>query len=356
MTAADPLGLAGSDLAGYRVGGFLGDGAFAFVYAATSPSGEERALKILNPRAGAQQILEFENEGTLLLQLAHCSGVVEIFESLDVPATVAQAGGGTFSIRLRFHVLRRAAGSMDELAASAQRLDWPSRLSLFRNVTLGVHQAHLSDVVHRDLKCANCLLFLEGGSLTARLADFGRSRSLSAPPAAHPMLYEWPRGDPVFAPPELLSGLGFDTPETHRCADLYGLGSLLFELTFGQGITGLALQPRMAVIDSTASLPALKRQAAYAGQVSEIRGWYEPFFAAFENTCPGSIRGAAGALLRQLCDPDPSRRLPAVAPGRRAQRANELQWLLRRVDSLRLALRNDIKQRQRLAIKKEGGG
>ncbi|WP_370521021.1 protein kinase [Cellulomonas sp. H30R-01] len=324
------------------------------MYAATDPSGEERAVKILNPRAGAQQMLEFENEGTLLLQLAGCSGVVDIFDSLDVSATVAVSGGGTFPIRLRFHVLKRASGSMDELAANAQMLDWPSRLSLFRDVVLGVHQMHLNDVVHRDLKCSNCLLFLQRGALSARLADLGRSRNLLAAPAAHPMLYEGPRGDPDFAPPELLWGVGSDTPETHRCADLYGVGSLFFELTFGQGITGLALQPRRTLIHAEASLPPNQRRMAYAGRASEIRAWYEPFFAAFENACPGCIRNSAGALLRQLCDPEPGRRLPSVAPGRRAQRPNELQWLLHRVDALRLTLRNDIKQRQRLSIKKEG--
>ncbi|MGW6130809.1 protein kinase domain-containing protein [Cellulomonas sp. NPDC055163] len=354
MTVVDPLGLSGTTLAHYEVGEFLGHGAFGFVYAAVSSAGDEKALKILNPRAGAQQIIEFDNEGTLLLQLGGCSGVVDISESLDVSTTVAAAGGGSFPIRLRFHALGRASGSMDELAASAGRLDWQSRLSLFRDVVLGAHQMHLNGIVHRDLKCANCLIFLERGSLVARVADLGRSRNLSAAPSVTPMAYEMPRGDPDFAPPELLWGVGADTPETHKCADLYGLGSLLFELTFGQGITGLALYPRFPIIHSDAALPVGTRGAAYLGRASEIRGWFEPYFAAFETACPGSIRAPASAVLRQLCDPVPTNRMPVVGPGRRGPRRNELQWLLQRVDAMRAALRNDIKQRERLLIRKEG--
>lgn len=350
---ADPLGLTGNKLGGYDVEEFISSGAFAFVYAASRPGNPRRfALKILNPSAGAQQILEFENEGSLLFKLSDCSGVVDILESLEEPTVVTGQGGLRLSIRLRFHVLGRADGCLTELLADVSSLDWPSRLSLFRGLVLGVHQMHLRSIVHRDLKAANALLYLTGGGVAARISDLGRSRDLGDPASVPPLVYRFTRGDPDFTPPEFLWYLGEDTPLGHRCADLYGLGSMLFELTLGHGLTSAALFPLQALIVPDLSLSDHQRAQTYRARLAEVRAWLEPHFQLFEQAAPSAIRPQAGQLLRQLCDPDPAARLPRVRPGHRAPRQDELNWLLNRVDMLRLTIRNSLRQQETLMTRK----
>lgn len=352
--AADPLGIVAQQLGVYRVDDFRSSGAFAFVYAAThTPSGATVALKLLNPNAGWPQQREFDNEGNLLLKMSGSSAVVGLLDSDVVTVqVVATAGAASFPVKLRYHVLELADGCLDELIADLSHLDWPSRLALFRDAVLGIHQLHNRHVVHRDLKSPNCLLFREGGEVRVKVGDLGRARDLQQPAGAVPLDYVFGRGDPDFAPPEFLWGLGDDSPDTHRRADLYGLGSLLFELGVGQGITGLAVFPQAQHVLAHHQLAATQRSAAYRARLAEIRGWYEGPFRLFEAAVPKSIRPHASRLVRLLCDPDPRLRVPQVAPGRRSLPTDGLPWLLHRADVLRLTLRNDIRQTERLRSRK----
>jgi serine/threonine protein kinase len=224
---------------------------------------------------------------------------------------------------------------------------------MFRDIVLGVHQMNQRNLVHRDLKAANCLLFPHGNGLTVKLSDLGRSRDLTQPAGATLDEYSFGRGDPDFAPPEMILGVGTDSPLSHRCADLYGIGSILFELAIGQGITGLALFPNAGTVLFRRSLPGDQRRKEYKLRLAETRSLYQQSFEVFDSAVPASIRQPAGQLIRQLCDPDPYMRLPKVAPGKRAPRPDELSWLLRRADALRLALSNDLRQAERLRLRKE---
>jgi len=351
---ADPLAIIGQSFGEYEVLAFRDRGNFGLIYEARyRPTGTPVALKILRPSAGWEQQREFDNEGNLLLKMTGAGGVVDILDTDHVTVNVTAAGGAAqFPVRLRYHVLELADGCLTELLTNLPALDWPSRLGLFRNVVLGIHQMHSRKLVHRDVKGSNCLLFMDGRSVVAKINDLGRSRDLDQPPGALPLDYVFGRGDPDFAPPELLWGLGDDLPATHRAADLYGLRSVFFELAVGQGITALALFPQAVTIVPHQSLPLNRRRATYHARLAEIRDWYQPAFQIFDGAVPAAIRQQAGRLVRQLCDPDPERRLPQVALGRRRSTGKELGWLLNRVDILRLTLNNDLKQVERLRLRK----
>lgn len=352
MTVPDPLGITGRNFAGYSVEAYRGAGAFGFVYNAVDVASDTPlALKILNPGASLMPVQEFVNEGNLLLKMTGASGVLDLLDTGEESIPVPLPTGGTIALPFRYHALERAEDSLAALLPELDSLDWTSRLRLFRDVVLGLHQMHDRDIVHRDLKAENCLLFRDGRGLQAKVADLGRSRDLNMPPAA--LSYATERGDPTFAPPELLWGSGADTRQTHVCADLYGLGSLLFELGVGQGLTGVALLGRLGTVNHHRLLPTdVERRRSYEARVAEIRGWYQPSFAAFDAALPPAIRGHAGALLRQLCDPDPRRRLPRLRPGVRGAPGNGLCWLLNRVDIIRLTYANHLKQQQRLQSRK----
>jgi eukaryotic-like serine/threonine-protein kinase len=354
MMPLDPLNIIGNTLGEYEIVSYRGAGAFGYVYEALhNVSGTGVALKILNPNAGWPQRREFDNEGSLLLALTGDSGVVTILDTGAQRINVVATGLAQFPFQLRYHVLELAQGSLDELLAELSKLDWPSRLKMFRDIVLGTHQMHQRNLVHRDLKAANCLLFTDGNSVTVKLSDLGRSRDLSRPAGATQQEYFFGRGDPNYAPPEMILGIGADSALSHRCADMYGIGSILFELAIGQGITGLALLPNAASIVARRSLPPDQRQKEYRLRLAETRSWYGSAFELFDSAVPKPIRQPAGQLIRQLCDPDPYSRLPRVAPGKRALRSDELLWLLRRADVLRLTMNNAIRQAEQLRSRKE---
>jgi serine/threonine protein kinase len=354
VTNGDPLAISGQVFGEYIAEGFRGHGAFGWVYNAIhSPSGTLVALKILNPNAGLIQQQEFDNEGALLLKMTGASNVVDLLDSGEEYKEVTLPGGVKLPVRFRYHVLERADDCLDQLLLDVASLDWTSRLHLFRDAVLGVHQMHGRRLAHRDLKAANCLLFKEGRGLKVKIADLGRSRDLRQQPRAPVQAYAFERGDPDFAPPELLWGSGEDVPQNHICADLYGLGSLLYELVLGHGITGIALLGQYNQIRHHRGLSSNEsRRRTYRARLPEIRDWYQPAFHVFGQAAPPAIRFHTGSMLRQLCDPDPMKRLPQLAPGKRRQPNNDLCWLLNKVDIVRLTLSNDLKQSQRLRSRK----
>lgn len=334
---SDEMMFLGQTLNDYRFVRYLGEGAFSLVFAATHiPSGTDVAIKVLNLRATPDQLHEFQNEERLLFKLSGAEHVVDIFDSqvaqMDV---VLQASGLPTSIDVHFHVLELADGSVDHLVARLGNVPWSERLALYRDLALGVHQMHSNSIVHRDLKSANCLLIAKRMNvILAKVSDLGRSRDLTEDGVASILHYRVGRGDRSYAPAEMIWCLGKDDPLSHRLGDLYGLGSLLYEFTTGQGITALALAPQYSSIQSDLSLPEDQRRQRYAARQNEIRAWFETAYASASPQIPMAIRHETLTLLRQLCDPDPMSRLPKIAPGQRLRLPTDLNWLLRRVDIL----------------------
>jgi serine/threonine protein kinase len=272
----DPGILVNQDLDGYLVVAPIGSGAFSYVYEAIHvATGTRVALKVLKFGAGLEQRREFSNEAQLLVALSSSSRVIDIVNSLTVNWSVPIAGGGTAPFAVDFHVLEMAEGNLSDLVVSGAGWPWNERLDLYRDVVLGLHQMHRADMAHRDLKAANCLLVQQSRSrLCAKVSDLGRSRNLRDPAGAPIAAYDWARGDPQFAPPEVLWKLGSDSRDCHLRADLYGLGSLLFEIAVGQGISLFALYPQGAQILADHALNKLDRLTRYRSRLSEIRTWY----------------------------------------------------------------------------------
>ncbi|HTV15662.1 MAG TPA: protein kinase [Acidobacteriaceae bacterium] len=91
-----------------------------------------------------------------------------------------------------------------------------------RQMAAGLHAAHMSGVVHRDIKPGNVFLLQAGG---VKILDFGLSRiahetRLTAP---HQVM-----GTLAYMPPEQLAG----DPVDHR-ADIWSLGAVLYEMAAG---------------------------------------------------------------------------------------------------------------------------
>jgi serine/threonine protein kinase len=338
---SDPF--VGQTLNGYLITRRRGQGAFSWVYEATHvASGTPVAVKMLKTAAAPAQIQEFENEGELLVALSGASRVVDILDRQTSSLTVTLPGSSTtLPITAYFHVLELADDCLDSLIAKIDQIPWAERLGLYRDAVLGVHQMHRSSVVHRDLKSANCLVF-EGdfNSVTVKVNDLGRARDLRKAAMAAAIHYRVGRGDPAYWAPEHLWELGRDENLAHRAADLFGLGSLLYEFMTGQGLTGVALLPKGHLINADRLLPEGQRRLIYAARHNEIRAWVESALAIAESTIPKVIRQQGLQLVRDLCDPHPINRFPKVVGIKRRRIPDDLNWLLRRTDILLKQLKN----------------
>lgn len=324
--------LEGETFGEYRFVEYLGAGAFTIVFDAVHlPSGDHVAVKVLPPGANATSQAEFANEATLLSSANSCSNVVRLFDSdhMPVPLTLPGTTSGVV-LPMQYHALEIAEGCLEELVLHRDRLTWIERLKLWRGVILGTHQLHLRRIAHRDLKSENCLLFLRPKSVTeCKVADLGRSRDLRENPIHSPLQYSVGLGDPRFAPPEFLTLQGVDSKEQHLRADLYGLGSVLYELATGQGVTSMAMGYGYDVLAENLRM----KNAGMSLDLSALVAPYENAFQVFSNSLPPVLRSHALPLMRQLCSPQPEKRVNKSRFGRPDPDPG-LNWLLRRADIL----------------------
>jgi serine/threonine protein kinase len=116
------------------------------------------------------------------------------------------------------------------------------------HVARGVHEAHLRNVFHRDLKPRNVLV--TPNSRRARVTDFGLAVSGASPDAAHPtitLLKRGPsgpvsvRGTPEYMAPEQARGLPLtlDARSAEDRAvlvaiDVWGIGAIAYDLLMGR--------------------------------------------------------------------------------------------------------------------------
>jgi serine/threonine protein kinase len=340
----------------YQVQDFLAAGGFCFVFMARDLlAGQDVALKILSLSASTDQQIEFESEGQMLDKLRKSSNVVDLIDSNnDVILVQALQTRVQIPIQVRYLALELADACLTELIVKRQQLPWKERLFLLRGVVKGIHQMHILQMVHRDIKSENVLLFEEPKTVvTTKVTDLGRGRDLQAPRRFQLEAYEIGRGDLRFAPPELLWFQGSDGSLGWLCADIYLLGSVLFELATGQGITALTFGDSRNVLTVAQRIPRAVREREFRARISEMRRRYELAYSVFEQSVPPAIKSPASSLLRQLTDPDPLRRLPRPRPSLRLPTTWDLQWLLRRIDILLLTLRKAEIQAARLRRRKE---
>jgi serine/threonine protein kinase len=331
----------------------INDGFFSHVFRGVDQhSGETVAIKMLSPLRVLQDAscaIEFDTEARLLDILSNASNVVDSKGTFtDTVAVELPPGtGNVLHLTVRYHALECADCALDEVVVNRALFDWPTRLQLFRLAVAGVHQMHIARVVHRDLKSSNALLFdTAKQTSTLKLSDFGRSRALKEAASLPPLAYVAGRGDQSFAPPELFWLLGVDDDVSFRRADIYLLGSLLFELATGQGMTGIAIPDRQARFMAALSMQESERLRSFRATVGVLRASYKLALDVLAAELPPSIRLDVVDLVRQMCDPDPAAREHRFRAERRTQTWG-LEWVFRRVDIISRCLRKPLAHAQK---------
>lgn len=275
-------------------------------------------MELLDKLRGCDRVVQMLDNGTHSVSLAH-------------PAT-----GEAIPLTTEFAILELAAGSLADLVLHGPSFGWPDRLRLYRDVVKGLHQMHLRRIVHRDLKTENCLVFDQPE--VAKVADLGRAHDTREAPRFAIEAYLAGRGDTRFAPYEFLWLQGTHDPVAQASADLFLLGSLLFEVVTGIGLTAVVTSRPLDIIRHNAALPDEDRLREWRGRQAWLREGTRQTLQLLASETPAPIRARTVDLVAMLTDPDPARRLPTFVGGRRRVDPWDLQWLLERVDGLRRAI------------------
>ena len=209
----EPEQLIGRTAGPYTIDRLIGQGGFAWVFAARhGTTGTTAAIKVLRPRyAGDDQFAtRFRNEAKVASELRHPN----IVRLLDVGET-----GDLTYFAMDFYP--------DTLAARLGRDGPLAEADLVRiavDVVNGLAFAHQAGIVHRDIKVDNIMFTLEGAAV---IADFGIARAVSGYVTATGV--NMTIGTAAYVSPEQAQGRPLDGR-----SDLYALGVTLYKAATGE--------------------------------------------------------------------------------------------------------------------------
>ena len=205
--------LVGCSVGPYTIEKLVGEGGFAWVFAARRDDDDERAaLKVLKPRYAGDKEFEgrFRNEYTVASELVH-PNLVRIID-------VGQADNLTY-ISMDLY-----PGSVAFLIEKDIRISEEKLVEIATDVTAGLAFAHQQGIVHRDIKPDNILLDEDG---TAGISDFGIAKAVSGYVTATGV--NMTIGTPQYISPEQAQGRTLDGR-----SDLYSLGVTLYKAATGE--------------------------------------------------------------------------------------------------------------------------
>ncbi|MFB0565781.1 MAG: serine/threonine protein kinase, partial [Candidatus Aminicenantaceae bacterium] len=173
---------------------------------------EEVALKLIKPEIASDKktIERFSNELKYARKIAH-RNVCRMYDLGEEKQT-------------HYITMEYVPGEdLRSMIKMVGQLSAAQAVSIARQVSEGLAEAHRLGVVHRDLKSSNIMIDKAGN---ARIMDFGLARSLQAKgiPDAGMMV-----GTPEYISPEQVDG-----KDTDQRSDIYSLGVIIYEMMTGR--------------------------------------------------------------------------------------------------------------------------
>lgn len=205
----------------YFLDRFLDSGASGHVYRARGIRFTRHfAIKIVDTnRAGDEEFREqmvrsFQREIDTLSQIKN-PHVVGVYEAIKLSETI-------FGLVMEYI----DGQTLDQLMEDRQGLPIEDAVSIVQQIANGLHEAHRSGIIHRDIKPQNIMVEkLPATGLFARVLDFGIAHVVGSNQQSHRFL-----GTPLYASPEQCRG----NLQLDGRTDIYSLGCLLFHLLTGQ--------------------------------------------------------------------------------------------------------------------------
>ena len=266
--------------------------------------------------------------------LSHCkerrlSHVVLAIEH----GTVQVPGLSQMEGRVFYLIFEMATGDVRVQMDTSKRFDVLWCMRALKDVCLGLHQVHREMIAHQDMKPSNVLTYT-GGAF--KVADFGRS-SRRGHVARHDS-YQI-AGDKTYAPPELLYGfLHTDFIPRRIGCDLYMMGNLAAFLFSGVNVTSHLLS----------HLDPQHHPRNWAGTYEEVLPYLENAFSrVLDELHPlvdEIVRDDVITLVRDLCEPDLSRRGHSRSLGKPGQYSLERYVSQLDLTAKRLAIRVNSKR------------
>ena len=216
---ADEVALIGQRIGVYEIDRALGRGGMGSVYLAHRVDGsveQQVAIKVVRRELLASNaVARFHLERQVLASLRH-PNIAVLFDA------------GELADHSPYAVMEYVDGETITAYADARALDIGQRIALFLKVCDAVAFAHRNLVVHRDLKPNNVLVTFAG---EPKLLDFGIAKPLASVIGTTPV-FETADAHRFFSPHNAAPEQLRNEPITLAC-DVYGLGTLLYELLTG---------------------------------------------------------------------------------------------------------------------------
>ncbi len=207
---------AGENIGKYDVVDEIGRGGMSIVYKARDPDLNRLVaikLMISKSREG-HDLLRFQQEARAASKLEHPNIVkVHDFSTTD--------DGTPYLVMSYLNGISLADAIKTEGNFSFDR--W---LSVFTQACRALDHAHLSGVVHRDVKPSNFVLAQENGIEVIKLVDFGIAKNASDDLGLTKVGEVF--GSPLYMSPEQCAGTKLDTR-----SDIYSLGCVMYEALAG---------------------------------------------------------------------------------------------------------------------------
>jgi len=222
----------------------------------------------------ASAIAEFETEAKIMLESNH-PNIVHVYRICLTPKRIG--------LVMEFMALGSLKAAIKKKSI---RLTWDTLWNIAYDLATVTDFLHKQDIVHRDIKTDNLLLYQEEGEIHAKLADFGLSKRQKVSDASVTMQI----GTYKYMAPEMMLG---DGHYSEKACDVYAIG-----MTF------------VALINQEEPYPKMRGGMFLPGAVGRGERWqklgkknYDPAFFKLTNLCRSinpSERPTAKELVKQL--------------------------------------------------------
>jgi len=144
-------------------GDVLGEGGFGTVYQGVWHDSTVAIKQLKQQSLTEDSVAELHSEATIMSQLRNPHVLQFYGFCFDAPH---------FALVMEY----MPEGSMYGLLHSDQALGWDARTTMGIDVGAGLSYLHQQNILHRDLKSMNVLLYQQGGEYRCKLTDFGLSK------------------------------------------------------------------------------------------------------------------------------------------------------------------------------------
>jgi serine/threonine protein kinase len=254
----------GGGVVTYKIGRAIAQGGFGTVYLGLDSHGCLVAIKEIKCRA--------KDEAKLKAHVAQLRVEIGTLRRLKHPNMVGYIASERIGKIVRIVMEYVTGGSILNLLDQFGPLPTPVAARFTKNIIDGLMFLHSHNIVHRDVKCANVLVDVEG---VAKLSDFGSAEILSSEylDPDQPEVSVTRRGTFFWLPPEALRPV---PAAVDKSFDVWALGCTVMEMVTGKppwAHLGIATKERLVAVLTHLSSTSEELEIDVIGTTVEARGF-----------------------------------------------------------------------------------